>query len=103
MVLLVDVIISPRAAVPMGAKQIAFLDVWIDACYYICGGEHCTIPSFKIGLLGEHGTAIAFELVDNPLSTLFMGLGVHNARAEITLFSTKDIGAVFTECRSTKW
>ena len=102
MVLFFDVIICPWTTVPMSTQQITLLDIRIDARYNVGGGEHRAIPSFKIGLLGEHGTAIAFELVDNPLSTLFMGLGVHNARAEITLFSTKDIGAVLTECRSTK-
>ena len=102
MVLLVDVIIGPRATVPMGTQEIALLDIRIDTCYDICGGEHRTIPALQIGFLGNDSTAIALELVDNPLSSLLMRLRVHCARAKLALLSTKDIGTVFTEGRTTK-
>ena len=97
---LVWVVVSPGTTVPVGTEQDALLFFWLIACNDIIALKGGAVETFKCGSLFGHVHAVTLELLNNPLSTLFVSLTVHGARTEVALLLTEGISGVGRELRS---
>ena len=90
----VGVVIGPRTAVPMGAKQQSRLGFGMNVGDDIRAAKWRSVITFEHSFLRFHHAAIAFELRHNPLFAAVVAFAVHIAWAKSTLCRRKRIGTV---------
>ena len=90
----VGVVIGPRTAVPMGAKQQSCFGFRMNAGNDVRAVQRRSVITFEHGFLCFHRAAIAFELRYNPLFATVVAFAVHIAWAKSALCRRKRIGTV---------
>ena len=93
----VAVVISPRAAIPVGKQQDALLRVGVDSGYDVAHIEYSAVECLELSLLFGDIGAEALELAHQIVATSSVGGSARHTRPECALSLHERVGAISIE------